>query len=335
MKHILIGGRGFLGRETCRQLIERGGADVVVVDLPEAFARFPKAAIVGVSHVEADISKPGALDAIRLDPDDTVHHLATKLITPNEPRFGRDAYFNICAVDGTGEVLAWMKRQGNRRLVFWSTDMVYGPSVIVPRPESHPRRPFGPYGRSKVRAEDIVAASVAAGDVTCTVFRPRLILGPGRLGILQVLFRLIEKNRPVPLIGPGLNRFQFVSVADCARATIRAADLGCPNGIYNLGSENSPTEYELMSTFIARVGSRSRIVRTPGTLVKMVLRALNMLKIAPMDPEQFEIADLEVQLDISAAKRDLGWQPLHSDTDLLTAAYRAYRGEAAVVVGAD
>jgi dTDP-glucose 4,6-dehydratase len=335
VKHILIGGQGFLGRETCRQLIARGGADVVVVDLPEAFVRFPKAVTAGVSYVEADISRPGAMDGIALAPDDVVHHLATKLITPNEPRFGRDGYFNICAVHGTREVLVWMKRHGNRRLVFWSTDMVYGPAVIVPRPENHPRRPFGPYGRSKVRAEDIVAASVAAGNVTCTVFRPRLILGPGRLGILEVLFRLIEKNRPVPLIGPGLNRFQFVSVADCARATIRAADLGCPNGTYNLGSENSPTEYELMTEFIARVGSRSRIVRTPGTLVKTVLRGLNLLKISPMDPEQFEIADLEVQLDIRAAKRDLDWQPQHSDTDLLTAAYRAYRGEAGVTVGAD
>lgn len=327
MKHILIGGNGFLGRETRRQLLERGDCDIVVVDLPESFQRFPRVEDPRITYVTADIAEPGALDGVALAPGDVVHHLATKLITPNEPRFGRDAYFRVCAVDGTREVLAWMKRQANTHLVFWSTDMVYGPAVQIPRPESHPRRPFGPYGRSKVAAEDIVAASVKAGDVTCTIFRPRLILGPGRLGILEVLFRLIEKNRPVPLIGDGSTRFQFVSVADCARATIRAADLGCPNGIYNLGSENSPTVHELMSSFIARTGSRSRLIRTPGGLVKMVLRSLNLFRIAPMDPEQYEIADLEVALDISAAKRDLGWQPQHQDTDLLTAAYQSWRGE--------
>ena len=325
MRHILIGGNGFLGRELVRQIVARGET-AVVVDLPESYQRNPDLRLVGISHHQADVSIPGALEAITLAPGDVVHHLATRLITPNDPRFGRDEYFRVCAVHGTREILGWMKRRANRHLVFWSTDMVYGPAVETPRTEKHPRHPFGPYGRSKVVAEDLVAAAVKAGDITATVFRPRLILGPGRLGILQVLFKLIDKGWPVPLIGTGENRFQFVSVADCARASLLAADKGCPNGAYNLGSENSPTEYELMTDFIRRTGSKSRVIRTPGRLVKTVLRCLHLFKIAPMDPEQFEIADLEVQLDITAAKRDLGWQPLHEDTDLLTASYQSYKG---------
>lgn len=326
MHHILIGGNGFLGRELVRQMVARGDS-ALVVDLPESYQRFPDQHLPGISHHAANIATPGAMDDVALAAGDVVHHLATRLITPNDPRFGRDAYFRVCAVDGTIELLKWMKARGNRQLVFWSTDMVYGPAVEVPRTEKHPRRPFGPYGRSKVAAEDIVAKAVAAGDITATIFRPRLILGPGRLGILEVLFKLIDKGWPVPLIGPGVTRFQFVSVADCARASLLAADKGCPNGTYNLGSEGSPTVHELMSEFIRRSGSRSRLVRTPGGLVKGVLRFLHLFKVSPMDPEQFEIADLEVSLDISAAKRDLGWVPRHRDTDLLTAAYDSYRGK--------
>lgn len=329
MKHVLIGGNGFLGRETVRQILERGrpGESVTVIDLPESFRKVPAVAGNGVTYVEADVARPGALAGVRLEADDVVHHMATRLITPNRPRFGRDAYFNHCAVDGTKGVLAWMRDQGHRRLVFWSTDMVYGPAIQTPRPESHPRRPFGPYGRSKVLAEDIIAGAVGRGEITCIIFRPRLILGPGRLGILEVLFRMAEKGRPIPLIGPGVNRFQFVSVADCARATLAAADRGCPNGVYNLGSANSPTTHELLTEFVRRTGSRSRILRTPAGPVKAVLRFLNLFRIAPMDPEQYEIADLEVALDISAAERDLGWVPRHHDTDLLTAAYRSWKGE--------
>ncbi|MFN0113305.1 MAG: NAD-dependent epimerase/dehydratase family protein [Paracoccaceae bacterium] len=327
IRHILIGGNGFLGREMVRQILDRPGDTAVVVDMAESFARFPRRDPSGIAYHEADVAMPGALDGLGLAPGDVVHHLATRLITPNRPRFGRDAYFNRCAVDGTREILAWMKRKGNRRLVFWSTDMVYGPAVEVPRTEKHPRMPFGPYGRSKVAAEDIVAPAVAAGDITCTIFRPRLILGPGRLGILEVLFRLIDKGRPVPLIGRGVNRFQFVSVADCARASLTASDRGCPNGTYNLGSENSPMVIELMTDFVQRTGSRSRIVKTPGGLVKAVLRTLNLVKLSPMDPEQYEIADLDVSLDIGAARRELGWQPRHKDLDLLVAAYRSWKGE--------
>ena len=205
--------------------------------------------------------------------------------------------------------------------------MVYGPAVEIPRTEKHPQLPFGPYGRSKVAAEDLISKAVAARDVNCTIFRPRLILGPGRLGILEVLFRTVDRGSPIPLIGPGKNRFQFVSVSDCARASILAAEKGCPNGAFNLGTDNSPTEYELLRNFIDQVGSKSMLVRTPAWLTKTVLRLLNVIKMAPMDPEQYEIADLEVVLDTTAVKQVLGWHPTQSDGELLLAAYLTFKGK--------
>ena len=324
MKHVLVGGNGFLGRETVRLLRKKGVDDIVVVDLQDSFDQHPQRPDSKTKFLSCDISVPGALNSITLHRDDVVHHLATKLITPNKPRFGRDAYFRICAVDGTAEILAWMKRQKNRHLVFWSTDMVYGPTLKTPRTENHPRHPFGPYGRSKVAAEDLISTALKAGDLTCTIFRPRLILGAGRLGIFEVLFRAMDRGRPIPLIGPGLNRFQFVSVTDCARATLLAAQKGCPSGIYNLGTDNSPIVYDLMREVLRKSGSTSRLIRTPAWLVKSVLRFLNLFKLAPMDPQQYEIADLEVELDTTAVKRDLGWTPTQSDDELLFSAYRAY-----------
>ncbi len=324
MRHIIIGGNGFVGRETVTQIIEGGRDEAVVVDLPASFAATPPVNHPRISVHSADVSEPGSLDPITLRPDDVVHHMATQLITPNKPRFGRDAFFRKCAVDGTAEILAWMKRNANRNLVFWSTDMVYGPVLEQPRTEAHPKLPFGPYGRSKVAAEEIIETAVAAGDVTATIFRPRLILGSGRLGIFELLFKAVDAGRPIPLIGSGRNRFQFVAVHDSATATLLAAEKDCPNGVYNLGTDNSPSSYDLLDRFLKETGSSSRLIRTPGWLVKGVLRTLNLLKIAPMDPEQYEIADLEVALDTTAVKRDLGWRPTSTDNELLLAAYQAY-----------
>lgn len=324
MQHVLIGGNGYLGRELVRQLACRPNDRIVVVDLDDTPAQDLAALQRKIDYVQADISQPNSLDQVPLGADDTVHHLASKLIIPNRPRWGRFEYFASTTIQGTRETLRWMQANGAKSLVFWSTDMVYGPALFVPRTEAHPRRPFGPYGKTKAVAEDIIAGAVAAGTIHCTIFRPRLIIGPGRLGILTTLFKLIDNNLPVPLIGNGTNRFQFASVSDCARASIKAADLQCPNGTYNLGSAEPPTVYNLMSEFIRQSKSRSYLLRTPGRLTKGVLDALNLLKISPMDPEQYKIADLDVTLDISAAKRDLAWAPEHDDTSMLIGAYASY-----------
>ena len=51
-------------------------------------------------------------------------------------------------------------------------------------------------------------------------------MGPGRLGVMKKLFEAIAQNKPVPLIGNGLNYYQMVSVKDCANAAILAANKG-------------------------------------------------------------------------------------------------------------
>jgi dTDP-glucose 4,6-dehydratase len=323
LRHILIGGNGFLGREVARQLAAEGG-DVVVADLDASLAPELAGGSHRIGYMRADMTDRASLGALKLAPQDVVHHLASKLIVPNRPRLGRDAYFADCIVGGTDNVIAWMQRSGASKMVFWSSDMVYGPALTTPRTEDHPRRPYGSYGRAKVAAEDLVFGARATG-LDITVLRPRLIIGPGRLGVLERLFGLIARGLPVPLIGSGTNHFQFVSAADCARGALMAVRLGCPNTELNLGSANPPVVHDLLSSLIRRAGSRSRLVRTPAAAVKGVLGLLSLLKISPLDPEQYLIADQNVVLDIRRAAQVLGWAPQDSDADMLFAAYAGFR----------
>lgn len=322
MRHVLLGGSGFLGPELARQLVA-DRHDVHVVDLAAAPPR-ELAGLTGLQYTQADISDLGALRSVSVGHNDVVHHLASKLLIPNHPRFGRDAYYAACNVTGTNNVVRWMAENGATDMVFWSTDMVYGPALVTPRTEDHPRQPFGAYGRSKVAAEDIVMGARQQG-FNVTVLRPRLIIGPGRLGILERLFRLIARNLPVPLIGTGDNRFQFISASDCAQASALAAAKRCPNFEINLGSASPPRVYDLLSDLIHRAGSTSRLVRTPAGLVKGILSIMSALKISPMDPEQYLIADQDVVLDISRAAQVLDWRPVDSDQDMLFAAYATFR----------
>jgi dTDP-glucose 4,6-dehydratase len=157
-----------------------------------------------------------------------------------------------------------------------------------------------------------------------SLFRPRLIIGPGRLGILTNLFKLIKLSLPVPMIGSGQNRYQMVSVFDCASAAVLSGTKGVIDGEFNLGSEGPPRVRDLLKDLIRSVGSKSILVPSPAILVKVVLRALDRVNLSPLVPEQYEIADADYVIDIEHTKSTLGWLPKHDDRAMFHTAYDDY-----------
>jgi dTDP-glucose 4,6-dehydratase len=139
------------------------------------------------------------------------------------------------------------------------------------------------------------------------------------------LFKLIDKNLPVPTIGDGKNHYQMISVFDCVSAVICAINCGLPNKEYNLGSKNPPNIKYLLYSLIRYAGSKSKVVPTPGKLVKFVLNVFDVIGIPIMYKEQFMIADEEYILEISETENGLGWTPEYSDESMIKEAYRAYK----------
>lgn len=318
-KHIIIGGDGFVGAQLAADLHKRDER-VIVADIHKSDHRI-------YDHVEyqhLDVTDRAAFEALPLGRSDAVYNLSAKMLSPIMPRAKRQEFFWPVNYNGTAHLLDFMEERGAKRLVHFTTDMVYGHAHKVPVKEDHPTEPLGEYGHSKLASEAICQRYRAKG-MNISLFRPRLIIGPGRLGILEKLFRLIDMNLPVPMIGSGKNAYQFVSVFDCADAARLGAEAGCPNGEYNLGSDNPPSVRELLSRLIEEAGSKSLLVPTPGMLVKRTLDLLDLVNMPLMDPEQYLIADEYCIVDTSAAKTDIGWTPAHRDDDMLIAAYREYR----------
>lgn len=320
MRHVVVGGSGFTGAHLCSVLAARGDTPVVFDLVP------PADALAGrVSYIRGDITDPSDILNLALGPDDVVHNLAARQFHGRVPRREREAWFDAVNVKGLATLLAVMARGGASRLVFFSTDMTYGIPERTPVPSDHPQRPIGPYGRSKLAAERLLINARARDGIRATIFRPRLIAGAGRLGILAKLFRLIRLGAPVPMIGSGGNRYQMVAVEDCVSAALAAIDAGCPMGPFNLGSENPPQVRALLQTTIARAGSRSVLVPTPARMVQAVLGGLDRVGLPLLYPEQFAIAAMDYVLDCSASQAALGWRPTRRDEDILWEAYCAFR----------
>lgn len=322
MKHIIFGGDGFLGTELTKKLSAKGES-VLVCDLKQTLASGIYDDKALVSYIQLDVTVPASFDQLEVAADDIVYHFAAKLLVPILPRAQRKDYFWTALYVGTQNVFAFMETHGLKNLVYYTTDMVYGHTLHHPRYEDHPCAPLGPYGDAKYQTE-LLCDEYRAKGFNITLFRPRLIIGPGRLGILEKLFKLIDHNLPVPTIGNGKNYYQFISVSDCAEACISAVDAGFPNENYNLGSLNPPTVNDLLKRLIKEANSKSFLLPTPAGLVKFVLDKFDRLGMPIMDPEQYLIADETCVLDVSKAKRDLGWEPQDNDVDMLFAAYSDY-----------
>ena len=138
------------------------------------------------------------------------------------------------------------------------------------------------------------------------------------------LFYLIKNNFPVPLIGDGTNRYQFISVFDCADALIHSLKPNSVAGIYNLGSDNPPDVNTLLNTLIESVGSRSKLVKTSPTLIKSALAFLDLVNLSLLYPEQYLIADKDYLLDTSDLKDKFGFTPQFTDIDMINSAYKDY-----------
>lgn len=318
VRHVIFGGNGFTGH-ILAQSLEADGYEVVICDVAER----PLDDAVKAPTIPINIASALSLQTLGLSSDDIVYNLAARQYHHRLPYFGRQAFFDEVNVLGTSNILQRMLECGCKRMIYFSTDMVYGKPQHVPVRINHPRRPIGEYGTSKKRSEDIVQQYRDRG-ISITTFRPRLIIGPGRLGVLAKLFKAIEHNLPVPLIGDGSNTYQMISVFDCVNAVRRAVELGVPNDTFNLGSDAPPQVQALLKNLINQKGSKSRVIKTPGGLVKIVLGLLDILGISVLYKEQYAIADVNYVVDISHTKEILGWSPNYSDEDMIIAAYNEY-----------
>ncbi len=315
---LVTGAAGLLGREVVRLLAGRGAAVRALDVVP-----IPDAALPGVEHRIGDLLNAEvcrhAVNGVRA----IVHAAAVQFHSPGRPRFGIEHFFRR-NVEMTRRLLDASVEAGVERFVFVSSDMVYGPPRQLPLREDAPTRPVGPYGRSKVACEGQCRAA-HGGIAQVTIVRPCVIVGPGRLGLLQRLFDRVRTHREIPVLGDGRNRHHLVAVSDVAEACRLALEHD-GGGTYNVGSNDPSNVNALLTDLCRRVGSRSRILTLPAGLGRMGLRMLWSVRLSPLNPEQFLIAPLDYVLDTSAARTGLGFVARHHDTDSLFAAYQWYVG---------
>lgn len=313
MRVLVTGCTGFLGRYVVEYLINKG-IEVIGIDYRESYSP-----IVHSNYREyiCDIRDYDSVRKAGCGHIDVLIHLAA---IPSIAKGTLELYQSV-NVGGTENIVRVAKELGAKRVIYTSSSTVYGKPELCPIKEDFKTPPIGKYGSTKLAAEKLILdLNQPDSDIRGIVIRPRVIMGPGRMGIFDILFNAVYQSSTVFIIGNGLNRFQFTDVRDLCDVITRFLTLG-RGGLYNVGCDTKLTVNELLLGLIVHSGRKSRLLHLPTAPIKFLLHILNKVNISPLMEEQFNIADLDFVLDTSKVRNELDWAPKYTDLQCLSNAY--------------
>ena len=213
-----------------------------------------------------------------------------------------------CNLLATGRLIDAAKVAGISRFVLASTSSVYGTEALGT--EEGTLEPSSPYGITKLAAEKLVLAHVAASGLPGTIVRYFSIYGP-RQRPDMAYHRFIEAmldGQPITVFGDGEQTRSNTYIDDAVRGTMLALEHGAVGGIYNIGGGHTIALNEAIELIAEAVGRRPAIKREATR---------------PGDQRH-------TSADISRAREELGFEPTTRPSDGLArqvAWHRARRGE--------
>lgn len=315
---LVTGGSGFLGAHIADAL-GTAGYEVRTLDVTDPPDGAPH------DFVRGDVRDPVTVRAVVKRCDVVVDNAALVPIS----RVSAQAYLDT-NLGGCRNVLDAAAAEGAYVLHISSTS-IYGVPDALPVTRATPLKPFEPYGRSKAEAERLVEAR-RSDEYPIASLRTRSLLGPGRLGLFDVIFARIRAGKPVPVLGAG-NPVQMCHVTDFCAAAVAAIERRA-NGSFNICAEKMGASLRVdLEGLVTRVGSGSRIVPVPVWVGRVVLPLLAEARLVPLTSWHWRGAPSPFVADVSDAKRELGWQPRYSNVDALVDAYAAARSSGASLGG--
>jgi UDP-glucose 4-epimerase len=265
----VIGGAGFIGSHIVDQLLQEPVAEVVVVD---NFVRGTRANLERalrdrrVRLIEGSITDRALLDRALAGVDGVFLLAALWLFEcVHEPRKALEVN-----VDGTWNVIEAARAAGVKRIVYSSSASVYGDAVTLPMTEDHPFNNRTMYGATKIAGEQFFRATFEQHQLPYVALRYMNVYGP-RMDykgtyvsvIMKVLDKIDAGERPV-VFGDGSQAYDFVHVADVARANLLSMKSDVKDESFNVGTGVQTTINELVGELLKITGSALEIDYRPN-----------------------------------------------------------------------
>lgn len=229
---------------------------------------------------------------------DAVIHLAGKA-HDTKNKSAADIYFKV-NTGLTQRIFDWfLAQKRTKKFIFFSTvksaaDVVEG-DVLT---EECVPTPVGPYGESKIKAENYILEKFAPealqnpyhafGNSTLYpekqvyIMRPCMIHGPGNKGNLNLLYGVVSKGVPWPL-GAFENRRSFTSIQNLCAVVDGLLTKKVISGIYHMADDEALSTNELIEVICSALGKKAHIWRVPQNVMNGVAKIGGWLHL-PLNP---------------------------------------------------
>jgi UDP-glucose 4-epimerase len=310
---LVTGGAGFIGSHLAAEY-QRAGWEVTVID--DLSRGNERNVPPGARLIQADVRSAEARDAAAQGRFDVINLQAAQIdvrVSVQDPGF--DAQTNVFGLINMLEGAALGKV---KRVVFASSGgVVYGDPEVLPTPETSPKMPISPYGVSKLSGEHYLRALGTLRGFETVAMRYANVFGPrqdpkSEAGVVSIFISRLLEGLPITIYGDGKQTRDYVFVEDVARANVAASSAKLsPSSdhdsiAFNVATAQQVSVLELANAVGETLGVKPKIDFAPA-------RAGELMRSS---------------LDISKAKKTLGWSPQVSFPEGLRAVADWFKGGA-------
>lgn len=278
---------------------------------------------------------------------DAIIHLAGKAHdTKNQS--AAEVYFKV-NTELTKKIYDYyLSHDSIKKFIFFSTAKAAADKVDGVLTEDVVPSPVGPYGESKIAAENYILSKFkefnglsslredslepleqlehlkpTSKDVY--IFRPCMIHGPGNKGNLNLLYNVVKKGIPWPL-GAFENRRTFTSIENICFAVNGVLTQDVPSGIYNMGDDEALSTNELIEEICKSLGKKAHIWKLPKGLMNGVAKVGGWLHL-PLNPERLRKLTESYISSNAKIKKALGVEKMPVDARTgLQATLKSFKG---------
>jgi nucleoside-diphosphate-sugar epimerase len=265
VKVLVTGGAGFISSSLAERLLSFGYFEVVLVDNLITGRRENIPDDKHCTFIKCDVNDFNDISAVMTAYrfDYVFHYAALVGVT----RTLQNPVKVLDDVQGIRNVLMLSKNTGVKRIFYSSSSEVYGEPVVMPQHEhTTPLNSRLPYAVVKNIGEAYCRSYHQEYKLDYTIFRFFNTYGPNQSPdfVMSKFINAALINNDITVYGDGLQSRTFCYIDDNIDICIKILlEDKYKNDVFNIGSDQEITIYELADTIIKLTGSGSKIIHLP------------------------------------------------------------------------